>query len=286
MNSSKRKKNIPIVTDFDRLRNLFPEIPVVFSKKISVESKWAKRRKIANFAEENIFFEDGGALEFPPEYSKELSPAENEMECSQESVDDSSNDNDNSNESSNDCRNRNTCRNGHGGENKLPFLRISFSELWLLTVKTLVNLTHNCPVACEILMSRNVPCDKGEIKGGDKGENNVMTVCFASLLICYNKKLEIEINDNRTKRKKKKSLINGAYQDRDGVSTNDGGDGGGERVGGEGADVKERISEKEEKEQKEGKEEKDDILDAGSEGGTGSLGSLSPRETPEEVRHS
>ena len=200
--SKKKKKNVVIISDFDRLRNLFPEIPLLISR----------RAEGVNNLNDNKYTDI--SLPVDEKTAKNVDKLENMTE----------NDINSDTEKS---------------------LEIGFPELWLVCLKTLVNLTHNCTAASNILMQSNndtVVSGGGLISGsGSRGigsgssngsgssaysnrysssssgsdkndyDSNVLVSCCASLNVCMHKRNEKESLQNtnlRTGKNEKTTKIN------------------------------------------------------------------------------
>ena len=164
----KKYRTVPIaINEFDRLRNLFPEIPAIFSAQAEIASNLSndyENRKDKNVA-------DLG--------SDSMTASQNS--CSQERERKSSHIDD-FNETY--VQPENVIR---GKKGKKNILRIGYSELWLQCLKVLVNLTQDCDVASDILMggNNNEKMEekseekngrrKGDRKNGKNGKNSEST---------------------------------------------------------------------------------------------------------------
>ena len=165
----KKYRTVPIaINEFDRLRNLFPEIPAIFSAQAEIASNLSndyENRKDKSVA-------DLG--------SDSMTASQKSCTCSQE-------------------KRKKSCDMGHfnetyvqpenvlrGGKGKKNILRIGYSELWLQCLKVLVNLTQDCDVASDILMGGNnnekmeekseeKNCSKENKKNGNNGKNRGST---------------------------------------------------------------------------------------------------------------
>ena len=147
----KKYRTVPIaINEFDRLRNLFPEIPAIFSAQAETASNLSndyESRKDENVA-------DLG--------SDSMTSSQNS--CNQEKKRRSS-DMEDFNETY--VHPENVPRYKKGKKN---ILRIGYSELWLQCLKVLVNLTQDCDVASDILMGGN---NNGKME--EKNEENNST---------------------------------------------------------------------------------------------------------------
>ena len=288
------KKKILVVTEFDRLSNLFPEIPVTFRSKSftknhgsaleSMEMKNGKQKiqKFENsFSDEehcakDLFdflspdnneknFEEkmsgghrneekdsndehikvGGCYNDNNNENNDSSNndinTDNNKNCnydndnpdnynnSNNNNDDSTHDNNNNNIDNNNSNNHNNndnCNNESNYKKKDEVekeLSIGYSELWLSSLKILVNLTHNCPQATLILMKNcddkydnevmfgtdnnnhnarknNMNNDENDEINNDVAEydstTNIIVVCCAALSICMLKRYEMEFEQN------------------------------------------------------------------------------------------
>ena len=225
-NSNSAKVGSRSMSEFERLRNLFPELPAAYS--IDVE----KKISLANIYTDKE--------EFHSQYSTEV-----RMDLGSKSSQDSRSRNDNCQMYDFDDRDGSRIREKEVEkeiEKEVEVhnsLRIGYPELWLGCLKTLVSLTHNCAAASDILMQCSTGIGKGvgngngtgrgversadrgtsasksrgssnsnsnshtnshhtdtdtDIRGGAVGigsevcQNNVMSVCCAALSLCISRR--------------------------------------------------------------------------------------------------
>ena len=142
----KKYRTVPIaINEFDRLRNLFPEVPAIFSAQAETASNLSNDRKDKNVA-------DLGSDSMTASQSS-CSQGRKRKSC----------DMDNLNQTY--VQPENVLRSKKGKKN---ILRIGYSELWLQCLKVLVNLTQDCDVASDILMGGN-----NNEKMEEKSEENI-----------------------------------------------------------------------------------------------------------------
>jgi hypothetical protein len=200
------------LSEFERLRNLFPELPAAYS--VHVEREISAVKKMSE--KEEIYSQDS---------------AREKVDLGSESSQDSRYDGDRSK-----IREKGVENDVEKEVEVQNSLRIGYTELWLGCLKTLVSLTHNCAAASDILMQSSTGTGVGAGKGNgtergagwgvDKGtpasnnkgssssnskrshtdtadknnhtdsrgerpeirQNNVMSVCCAALSICISRR--------------------------------------------------------------------------------------------------
>jgi hypothetical protein len=199
---NKFRKAPVATTEFDRLRNLFPEIPAIFS---------AQARTASNTSSE---YKDGNKKNSDDLGSNSRSSSNNSN--SQERKDDTDI------SSGTYVHPENKSKKIKGKKN---ILSIGFAELWLQCLKVLVNLTQNCAIASDILMQEKNDEKNNQKREGkseekigrrkeertkgknfendrsverstsskcssekDVGDNNIMTVCCTALYFSISKR--------------------------------------------------------------------------------------------------
>jgi hypothetical protein len=207
------------VSEFERLRNLFPELPAAYS--VHVEREISALKKTS---EKEEFHSQDSAREQVDLGSKSSQDSRYENDnCQVNDIDSGDRSKIREKEVENDVEKEAEVRKS---------LRIGYTELWLGCLKTLVSLTHNCAAASDILMQNSTGtgvgtgngngtgwvADKGTPASNNKGssssnsnrrhtdttdkndhtdyrgerseirQNNVMSVCCAALSVCISRR--------------------------------------------------------------------------------------------------